>query len=91
MNDYAELYYKLFNKVTDVIHELQLVQQQVEEAYISLQPDQISLPVTVLPANTPPNALTVNATLTNVLPLKTHSMHNENARLPEGQSAQARG
>lgn len=89
MNDYAELYYKLFNKVTDVIHELQLVQQQVEEAYISLQPDQI--PLTVLPANTPPNALTVNATHANVLPLKTHSMHNENARLPEGQSAQAGG
>ncbi len=100
MNDYAELYYKLFNKITDVIHELQLVQQQVEDAYISLQPDQIPLPVPVLPAdvpvsvlaaNAPVSALTANAPPTNVLPLKAHHMQNENARLPEIHSAKAGG
>ena len=34
MDNYKEMYYKLFNKITDIIHELQLVQIEVEEAYI---------------------------------------------------------
>lgn len=35
MNEYKELYYKLFNRITDVITELQELQQEAEEAYIS--------------------------------------------------------
>lgn len=32
--DYRQMYLKLFNKVTDVIEELQQVQQETEELYI---------------------------------------------------------
>ncbi len=35
MNDYEEMYKKLFNKITDVIEELKEVQQQTEEMYIN--------------------------------------------------------
>ena len=36
MNDeYKELYYFLFNKISDMIQELQQLQQQAEEAYIA--------------------------------------------------------
>lgn len=35
MDEYKELYYTLFNKVTDVITELQTVQQQTEELFLS--------------------------------------------------------
>lgn len=34
MADYKKMYLKLFNKVTDVIGELQQVQQETEELYI---------------------------------------------------------
>jgi hypothetical protein len=35
MNDYKEMYYKVFNAVTDIIDELKAVQQEAEEMYIS--------------------------------------------------------
>lgn len=41
MDDYKTLYYKLFNKLTDIITELENLQQDAEEAYIehsSIQP-----------------------------------------------------
>ncbi len=34
MADYKDLYFKLFNKVTDVIVELQEIQKQAEELYL---------------------------------------------------------
>ena len=34
MPNYKEMYLKLFNKVTDVIEELQQVQRETEELYI---------------------------------------------------------
>lgn len=34
MADYQKMYLKLFNKVTDVIEELQQVQRETEELYI---------------------------------------------------------
>lgn len=34
MADYQQMYLKLFNKVTDVIGELQQVQRETEELYI---------------------------------------------------------
>lgn len=34
MADYQQMYLKLFNKVTDVIEELQQVQRETEELYI---------------------------------------------------------
>ena len=35
MPNYEKFYHLLFNKVTDVIEELQKVQQEAEEIYIS--------------------------------------------------------
>ena len=34
MPDYEQMYYKLFNKITDVIEELKEVQANTEEIYI---------------------------------------------------------
>lgn len=34
MVNYRAMYYRLFNKITDVIEELQVVQQQAEEMYM---------------------------------------------------------
>ncbi|MGI5985560.1 MAG: hypothetical protein ACOX7O_06865 [Oscillospiraceae bacterium] len=34
MPDYKKMYYVLFNKITDVIGELQVAQQRTEEMYI---------------------------------------------------------
>jgi len=34
MNDYKEMYFLLFNKITDTIESLQEIQQQAEELYI---------------------------------------------------------
>lgn len=34
MADYQQMYFKLFNKVTDVIEELQQIQREAEELYI---------------------------------------------------------
>ena len=35
MPDYKELYFKLFNDITDVIEKLKEIQKQAEEIYIS--------------------------------------------------------
>nr|WP_319487597.1 hypothetical protein [uncultured Caproiciproducens sp.] len=35
MDPYEEMYYDLFNKITDVIKELQTVQQESEELFLS--------------------------------------------------------
>ena len=35
MPDYKELYYELFNKVTDVIEQLEQIQKDMEEMYIN--------------------------------------------------------
>lgn len=37
MEDYKEMYFNLFNKITDVIAELQEIQQLTEEIYIDKQ------------------------------------------------------
>jgi len=34
MNDYKEMYFQLFNKITDVIEALMRIQQEMEEKYI---------------------------------------------------------
>lgn len=34
MADYKSMYHKIFNKVSDVIAELQIVQQQTESMYL---------------------------------------------------------
>ena len=38
--DYKEMYFKLFNKISDVINELTAAQQEVEEIYISEEDDE---------------------------------------------------
>jgi len=35
MTDYKEMYFLLFNKITDTIESLQEIQQQAEEIYIA--------------------------------------------------------
>ena len=37
MADYKDMYYNLFNKLTDVIEELKEIQSQSEEMYIEAQ------------------------------------------------------
>lgn len=39
MPDYKEMYYALFNKITDVIEELKQIQQLTEEMYLSQRSD----------------------------------------------------
>ena len=34
MNDYKEMYYQLFNQITDIINSLIEVQQEMEKMYI---------------------------------------------------------
>ena len=34
MNDYKEMYFELFNKITDIIESLKTIQQEMEEMYI---------------------------------------------------------
>lgn len=41
MENYKEMYYKLFNKITDVIGELQDIQKETEKIFISGESDQI--------------------------------------------------
>ena len=44
MDRYEEMYYKLFNKITDVIEELKEIQQETEELFAAYQgkpPDNI--------------------------------------------------
>ena len=38
MDDYRKMYFTLFNKITDVIGELEEAQQLAEEMYISEDP-----------------------------------------------------
>ncbi len=53
MQDYETLYFQLFNKITDVIQELQDVQRQAEDAYISMNskndPEKPALPLLYYP------------------------------------------
>lgn len=35
MTDYKDMYFLLLNKITDIIKDLQKIQQQTEEMYIS--------------------------------------------------------
>ena len=37
MPEYKDLYYKLFNSITDIIEELKELQNQAEELYINSQ------------------------------------------------------
>ena len=37
MADYKDMYYNLFNKLTDVIEELKEIQSQAEKMYIEAQ------------------------------------------------------
>lgn len=39
MEDYKEMYLKLFNKVTEVIEELKKIQAETEEMYLNAQND----------------------------------------------------
>ena len=34
-DNYKDMYFKLFNKITDIIEELKEVQKQAEDAYIN--------------------------------------------------------
>ena len=45
MNSYKDMYYHLFNKITDMIHELEAVQKQAEEMCISEEPGAKVLPI----------------------------------------------
>ena len=42
MADYKEMYYKLFNKVTDVINDLQEIQQLCEQLYIESEEETLT-------------------------------------------------
>ena len=37
MTDYKEMYYQLFNKITDIIEELKNIQREMEEKYIETE------------------------------------------------------
>lgn len=37
IDDYKDMYYKLFNKITDIIEELKEIQCQMEEKYIGIE------------------------------------------------------
>ena len=37
MTNYCEMYHILFNKITDIIEELQEIQHRMEEMYIQVQ------------------------------------------------------
>ena len=40
MSEYKDLYYKLFNRITDIIEELKELQREAEEMYINSQQDE---------------------------------------------------
>ena len=42
MSEYKDLYYKLFNRITDIIEELKELQVQAEEMYINSKQDDTS-------------------------------------------------
>jgi len=35
MPDYKQMYFELFNKISDIIEELQIIQNKMEEKYIT--------------------------------------------------------
>ena len=37
MDDYLQIYLKLFNKISDIIIELEKIQQEAEELFISIE------------------------------------------------------
>ena len=39
MEDYKELYFELFNKITDTIESLKKIQQEAEETFITSNDD----------------------------------------------------
>ena len=39
MTDYKELYHLLFNKITDIVDELQQIQRMAEELYVESELD----------------------------------------------------
>ena len=39
MSDYKKMYYKMFNKITDIIEELKELQLETEEIYIETSHD----------------------------------------------------
>jgi len=41
MADYKTMYYKLFNKITDVINDLQEIQQLCEQLYVESEEDNL--------------------------------------------------
>lgn len=43
MPDYKEMYYLLFNKITDIVTDLQEVQRRTEELYIKTEEPRIKL------------------------------------------------
>lgn len=43
MDNYKEMYLKLFNQITDVINELETAQKKTEEMYISQEQNVLSL------------------------------------------------
>lgn len=43
MTDYKDMYYKLFNKITDVIEELKEIQCQMEEEYLESDADEMDV------------------------------------------------
>ncbi len=45
MPDYKKMYHTLFNKITDIVNELQAVQRQTEEMYISGEEQIIELSI----------------------------------------------
>lgn len=49
MNDYKEIYFLLFNKITDNIARLQELQQQAEEMYIAQE--EAAIEMVGLPTN----------------------------------------
>ncbi|WP_187138284.1 hypothetical protein [Clostridium merdae] len=43
MSDYKEMYYLLFNKITDIVTDLQEIQRHTEELYIKTETPLIKL------------------------------------------------
>ena len=41
MEDYKEMYYKLFNKISDVIEQLQDIQAEAEEMFVNSDSEEI--------------------------------------------------
>jgi len=45
MDSYSEMYCRLFNKITDVIHELEKVQRETEELFLSEEKKRQIVPI----------------------------------------------